>query len=276
MKKEVLINWLQHFRSRVSFKYTSGVPMLRRAFACFMVCLFVGIFQRPLAAQEKSKEAGPPTRTIYLTFDDGPLEGSEDVNDAVRREKTKINVFVVGLNTQYSKRLGKYLHLYETNSWIEVGNHSFSHAHDDYYAFYNSPDGVLQDFLKNEKTLHLANKLARLPGRNMWRLNDRRVNDVKSGSKAADTLFNNGFKVFGWDLKWCHDPKSGVPIQTVEDMIYLIEQYFSEKRTVTETHLVILCHDEMFRKSWEESELKQLIDKLRTKGFKFGHLSEYP
>jgi peptidoglycan/xylan/chitin deacetylase (PgdA/CDA1 family) len=39
---------------------------------------------------------------------------------------------------------------------------------------------------------------------------------------------------------------------------------------------VILCHDEMFRKSWEESELKQLIDKLRTKGFKFGHLSEYP
>ena len=250
--------------------------MLRRAFACFTACLFVGIVQRPLAAQERPKEPGPPTRTIYLTFDDGPLEGSEDVNDAVIREETKINVFVVGLNTQYSKRLQKYLHLYETNSWIEVGNHSFSHAHDDYYAFYNNPDTVLQDFLKNEKTLHLANKLARLPGRNMWRLNDRRVNDVKSGSKAADTLFTNGFKVFGWDLEWCHDPKSGVSIQTVEDMIYLIEKSFSEKRTVTENNLVILCHDEMFRKSWEESELKQLIDKLRTKGFKFGHLSEYP
>ena len=276
MKKEVLINWLQHFRSRVLFKHTSGVPMLRRAFACFTACLFVGIVQHPLAAQEKSKEPAPPTRTIYLTFDDGPLEGSEDVNEAVIREETKINVFVVGLNTQYSKRLQKYLHLYETNSWIEVGNHSFSHAHDDYYAFYNNPDTVLQDFLKNEKTLHLANKLTRLPGRNMWRLNDRRVNDVKSGSKAADTLFTNGFKVFGWDLEWCHDPKSGVPIQTVEDMIYLIETSFSEKRTVTENHLVILCHDEMFRKSWEESELKQLIDKLRTKGFKFGHLSEYP
>jgi peptidoglycan/xylan/chitin deacetylase (PgdA/CDA1 family) len=129
--------------------------MLRRAFACFTACLFVGIVQRPLAAQERPKEPGPPTRTIYLTFDDGPLEGSEDVNDAVRREKTKINVFVVGLNTQYSKRLQKYLHLYETNSWIEVGNHSFSHAHDDYYAYYNNPDAVFQDFLKNEKTLHL-------------------------------------------------------------------------------------------------------------------------
>ena len=157
-----------------------------------------------------------------------------------------------------------------------MGNHSFSHAHDDYRAYYNNSDAVLQDFLKNEKTLNLPNKLARLPGRNMWRLKDRHVDDVKSGSLAADTLFTNGFKVFGWDLEWCHDPKSGVPIQTVEDMINLIEKYFAEKRTVTENHLVILCHDEMFRKSWEESELKQLIDKLRIKGFNFGHLSEYP
>jgi hypothetical protein len=157
-----------------------------------------------------------------------------------------------------------------------MGNHSFSHAHDDYFVYYNNPDAVFLDFLKNEKTLHLANRLARLPGRNMWRLKDRRVDDVKSGFKAADILFTNGFKVFGWDLEWSHDPKSGVPIQTVEDMIHLIEQIFSKKRTVTENHLVILCHDEMFRKSWEESELKQLIDKLRTKGFNFGHLSEYP
>ena len=72
--------------------------MLRHAFACFMACLFIGMVQLPLAAQEKPKEPKPPVLTIYLTFDDGPLEGSEDVNDAVRREKTKINVFVVGLN----------------------------------------------------------------------------------------------------------------------------------------------------------------------------------
>ena len=276
MRNKFFIKWLQHFYSWVMFKDTSRGFLLRRTIACIMACLFVGIFQGKLVAQEKPKESSPPTRTIYLTFDDGPLEGSEDVDEAVRREKIKINVFVVGLNTQYSKRLQKYLHLYETNPWIEVGNHSFSHAHDDYRSYYNNPDAVLQDFLNNEKTLHIPNKLARLPGRNMWRLKDRHVDDVKSGSQAADTLFTNGFKIFGWDLEWSHDPKSGVPIQTVEDMINLIEKYFSEKRTVTENHLVILCHDEMFRKSWEESELKQLIDKLRIKDFNFGHLSEYP
>jgi peptidoglycan/xylan/chitin deacetylase (PgdA/CDA1 family) len=276
MKREILINWLLHCRFQVSFKHNSGVFMLRSALVCFTACLFVIMAQRPLASQDKPKEPRPPTQTIYLTFDDGPLKGSESVSDAVRREKIKINVFVVGLNTQLSERLRGYLQQYETNSWIEVGNHSFSHAHDDYTAYYNNPDAVFQDFLKNEKILHLVNKLARLPGRNMWRLNDHHIDDVKSGSKAADELFANGFKVFGWDLEWRHDPKSGLPIQTVEDMILLIEQYLSKKRTVTENHLVILCHDEMFRKSWEESELKQLIDNLRTKGFNFGHLSEYP
>ncbi len=276
MKKGALINWFEYMLSGVSFRNGSEVSFLRRIFICFTACLFIGIIRLPVAAQEKQKEAVPPTRTIYLTFDDGPLQGSEDVNDAVLREKIKINVFVVGLNIQQSKRLEKYLHLYEENSWIEVGNHSFSHAHNDYSAFYKNPDTVLQDFLKNEKTLNLAGKLARMPGRNMWRLNDRSIDDVKSGSKAANILFVNGFKVFGWDLEWRHDPTSGVPIQTVDDMLSLIEKYFSEKRTVTENHLVILCHDEMFRKSWEESELKQLIDKLRAKGFNFGHLSEYP
>jgi len=143
-----------------------------------------------LRRRTNQRNPGRPARTIYLTFDDGPLEGNEDVNEAVRREKAKVNVFVVGLNTQYSKRLQGYLHLYETNSWVEIGNHSFSHAHDDYCAYYNNPDTVFQHFLKNEKTLHLANKLARLPGRNMWRLKDRRVDDVKSGSMAADTFLS--------------------------------------------------------------------------------------
>ena len=276
MINESFINGFEFFRFRILFTRISGDLILRCAFACFTACLFVCILQRPAAAQERPKEDNPPARTIYLTFDDGPLEGSEDVDEAVRREKIKINVFVVGMNTQNSSRLQKYLNLYEANAWIEVGNHSFSHAHSDYLAYYSNPDAVLQDFLKNEKILRIPNKLARLPGRNMWRLKDRRVDDVKSGSKAADALFANGFKVFGWDLEWSHDPKSGVPIQTVEDMISLIEKRFSEKRTVTENHLVILCHDEMFRKSWEESELKQLIDKLRAKGFNFGHLTQYP
>ncbi len=217
-----------------------------------------------------------PAGTIYLTFDDGPLDGSEDINDAVRREQIKINVFVVGMHAMANPRLRSYCQLYETNPWIQVGNHSYSHARDGYHTFYASPELLLQDFQRCEKVVHLQTRLARLPGRNMWRLPERKSDDVKSGSACADLLYASGFKVFGWDLEWSHDSRTGVPVQTVNDMLYLVERHLAEKRTVTEGHLVLLCHDEMFRKAWEETELKELIEKLRAKGYAFGHLSEYP
>ena len=111
----------------------------------------------------------------------------------------------------------------------------------------------------------------------MWRLKNRAIDDVKSGSKTADLLYNKGYTVFGWDLEWRHDRITAVPVQTVDDMVYLIDTLFAKKKTVTENHIVILCHDEMFMTSFEESMLKRLIERLNAKGnFRFEHLSNYP
>lgn len=214
---------------------------------------------------------------IYLTFDDGPLEGSEDIDNAVRTEKIKVNVFVVGQHALNDERMRGFYKLYQQNPFIEIGNHSFSHAHNHYKKFYDSSLTVVADFKKCQDTLHIPNKLARLPGRNQWRLKDTTINDVKSGSASADILYKEGFKIFGWDLEWQHDKKTGVPIQTVDDMVELIEKKLNENKTVTPRHLVLLSHDEMFRNGWEESELKELVEKLKLKGnFRFEHLSNYP
>ncbi len=226
---------------------------------------------------EESVAAKKPVNHIYLTFDDGPLEGSDEVSDAVQTEKIEVTVFVVGSRVVASRRLKDYYHLYELNPYIEIGNHSYSHARDAYRKFYENPEQVLLDFLKNQMVLHLKSKLARLPGRNMWRLTGRIKNDVTSGASSADLLFKHGYRVFGWDLEWQHDSRTGAPIQTVEDMVDLIKKVLAEKKTVTENHLVLLCHDEMFRKKWEETELKELTERLRATGeFSFNHLSDYP
>lgn len=217
------------------------------------------------------------TRFIYITFDDGPLEGSEDIDDAVKKEKIKVNVFVVGQHALSSQRMKAYYHLYETNPFIEIGNHSFSHAHDHYAAYYKNAASVLHDFFICQDTLHIPNKLARQPGRNQWRIKNKSINDVSSGRASADSLYKNGYKVFGWDIEWQHDSKTGAPIQTVDDMVELIGKKLDENKTVTPHHLVLLAHDEMFRNGWEESELKQLIDILKTKkNYRFEHLSKYP
>jgi peptidoglycan/xylan/chitin deacetylase (PgdA/CDA1 family) len=226
---------------------------------------------------KKNNSIADTVYTIYLSFDDGPLEGSEDINDAVKKEDIPINVFVVGLHALSSKRMEGFYKLYEDNAYIEIGNHSFTHAHDHYQLYYEKPDSVLHDFIKNQDELQIKNKFARLPGRNMWRLKDLAINDVNTGKTSADSLYKNGYKVFGWDIEWQHSGETGAPIQSVGEMMEIIEKKFKEGKPIKKNHLVLLSHDEMFRNGWEESELKQLILKLKAKGnYRFDHLSNYP
>lgn len=233
------------------------------------------LFTLPLIISFKGKEIS--IKYIYLTFDDGPLEGSERIDSVVLVERLKVNVFLVGQNIKEDKRLKNYYDLYEENPFIESYNHSFSHAHNKYKAFYRDPADVLTDIQKNEQVLQLKYKIVRLPGRNIWRLGQRSRNDGTSGQGAANLLANNGFKLFGWDLEWEHNASDGVPIQTVEEMTREIENKLESGSTFMKDHIVILIHDEMFRKKWEESELNQLIDNLRKhENYVFEHVRFYP
>ena len=82
-----------------------------------------------------------------------------------------------------------YFHLYQHNAYIEIGNHSYSHANNHYKTFYDKPDSVVADFLRCQRLLNIPHKFARLPGRNQWRLNGVYKNDVSSGSASADKLY---------------------------------------------------------------------------------------
>jgi peptidoglycan/xylan/chitin deacetylase (PgdA/CDA1 family) len=173
--------------------------------------------------------------------------------------------------------MSRFYQLYESNPYIEIGNHSFTHAHDHYKEYYEKPDSVVSDFEKNQQELHIKYRLARLPGRNIWRLKNIRINDVNSGEVAADDLNKLGYRIFGWDLEWQHNGETGIPLQSVNAILESIGSKLREGKTVMKNHLVLLAHDEMFRNGWEESELKQLILRLKEKGnYRFEHLSKYP
>ncbi|MDF2381225.1 polysaccharide deacetylase family protein [Nostoc ellipsosporum NOK] len=218
-----------------------------------------------------------PLKYIYLTFDDGPLQGSENIDSVILAERLKISVFLVGNNITHSTLLQGYFKAYEQNPYIECYNHSFTHANGKYQEYYIKPQGVLDDIRHNEQFLNLRYKIVRLPGRNIWRINGRKRDDVPASAAAADLVASQGYKLFGWDVEWQHHPSDGTPIQSVEQMAQEITSRLESGETFTKDHIVILIHDEMFRKSWEESELKQLIDKLRThENYVFEHLRFYP
>lgn len=231
---------------------------------------------RDTSSAHRDTSSALPLQYIYLTFDDGPLEGSENIDSFILAEKLKINVFLVGRNVRNSSILDSFYKMYEHNPYIESYNHSYTHANNRYKLFYSNPQNVLADIEENEQALNLHFKIVRLPGRDMWRIGNRVKNDEVSGATSADLLAKNGFKVYGWDLEWQHK-NNGDPIQSVDTMYKKIIFRLAEGRTFTKGHLVLLLHDEMFQKPWEEDELKQLIDKLRTHpNFIFEHIRFYP
>ncbi|MFT3680927.1 MAG: polysaccharide deacetylase family protein [Ferruginibacter sp.] len=248
---------------------------LKKALWLLPACIF--LFAYNPAGKHLSKQSSPlPLKYVYLTFDDGPLNGSENIDSVVLAERLKISVFLVGEHAEQSKLLGNYYKLYEQNPFIEPYNHSFTHANDKYELFYSNPANVLADIQKNEMLLNLKYKIVRLPGRNMWRLNGRKKDDGVSGAAAADLLAKNGYKLYGWDIEWQHH-SNGTPVQTVDEMIKEINSRLDNGSTFTRDNIVILLHDEMFQKKWEESELKQLIDQLRThENYVFEHVRFYP
>jgi peptidoglycan/xylan/chitin deacetylase (PgdA/CDA1 family) len=230
----------------------------------------------PIVADKINTHASP-IKYIYLTFDDGPLNGSENIDSVILAERLKISVFLVGENTERSKLLGNYYKLYEQNPFVEAYNHSFTHANGKYELFYSKPENVLKDIQKNEQLLNLHYKVVRLPGRNIWRIGSRASDDIKSSSAAADLLAKTGYKLYGWDIEWQHNAKNGTPIQSVDEMTKEIESRIENGSTFTKDHIVVLIHDQMFQKKWEESELKQLIDKLRMhENYIFEHIRFYP
>jgi hypothetical protein len=81
---------------------------LRIIITLFIACLFVS----NCWAEELKANGKKLPYHIYLSFDDGPLEGSEDIDDAVRVEKIKINVFVVGSYVRSVPRMRNYFQLY--------------------------------------------------------------------------------------------------------------------------------------------------------------------
>ena len=240
----------------------------------FAVAFFYSCISKISASEE---EVIPKKCTIYLTFDDGPLNGSENIDSIILSEKIKISVFLVGEHVEANRDMNNYFKYYEENPYIDEYNHSYSHANNHYEKFYSNPQTAISDILKNQQLLKLRYKIVRLPGRNMWRIDSRKRDDGISGTSTADGLVQLGYKVIGWDLEWQHDAKTEKPLQSVDDMYKEINSRCQSGNTFTPNNMVLLIHDEMFQKKWEESELKQLVNKLKqSDNYVFEQIRFYP
>ena len=204
--------------------------------------------------------------TVYLTFDDGPLAGSDDVISVLNAEQVRGTMFMVGAHVTGSSFRQGILRAAQASWFVEIGNHSNTHANNRYQLYYQSPESVLQGFNEANEVLGLWGPRriipARLPGRNTWRVGGITSTDSGSGP-AAELLASNGYVIYGWDVEW---PMSrGRPAATPQEVIANINQVLSDNRTKKPNKVVVLMHDVMFRTSTGgKDQLVQFIRELRS------------
>jgi len=227
----------------------------------------------PAVAVEESDPANG-LRTIYLTFDDGPLPGTAEVLDITRRLQIPVSMMMVGKQVSIGPREGALFEIAVRDPYTFVGNHSNSHANSHYARFYSNPAAVVADIDENQQCLNLNNRIVRLPGRNIWLVCGRLKYDLFSGVQAARMLARDGYTMVGWDVEWEHDSATGRPIQSVEEMVRDIDEAF--EHAFTPGHVVVLAHDEMFRNVTEDAALFILLKSLKSKGYAFRTLDKYP
>ncbi|MEP6746186.1 MAG: hypothetical protein ABJB86_00595 [Bacteroidota bacterium] len=214
---------------------------------------------------------------IYLTIDDGPSDASFFLSNIAMADSALFNLFVIGDSVRKNESRKMFFQLYQLNHFIEIGNHSFSHANKHYHDYYMHPTAVVNDFLLNEYTLGLQNKIARLPGRNTWRIDGRERTDLGDDSTAANLLLLRGYRIFGWDVEWHWPTDSSHSIKTAHEMIQQIEHIVLKKNSFAPGHIVVLCHESMFIDSASRVQLELFIDGIRQKeGYRLEHLSNYP
>ena len=213
---------------------------------------------------------------IYLTFDDGPLNGTANCITICESEKVAASFFQIGLHQSRSSKGRKlYEQIKSNTSLFSLSNHSYSHAYGKYLWFYQHPDSATLDFLKGQAVLAPTNNLVRFPGNNAWDTKDAKKASwlVKPLAHRMDSL---GWDVIGWDMEWRFN-KHGKPIQSPETIALLVDSLFAHNQTKTKNHLVILMHDHMFASTADSIKLAKMIGLLKQRThYQFEKITHYP
>lgn len=214
---------------------------------------------------------------IYLTFDDGPLNGTRECFNLCKFHDVKASYFMVGAHLINQKRKQLVEEISNCENKFFIGNHSYSHANEKYTQFYSNPIHAKLDFEKAAKLFDFKNKVIRLPGYNAWVF----TNSIKAQLLVMPLckLFAiDSYTVIGWDIEWnfrkMGSTESNLMIKLFKNQLL---DSICRNKTFRKNHIVVLMHDINFADSKNCELLAELISYFkRSRKFEFEILSNYP
>lgn len=197
----------------------------------------------------------PEKKTIYLTFDDGPSERTDEILEILKRQDVKATFFVIGKTDEAAKKRMKAI--------VEDGHalamHSYSH---DYKKIYASVDAYLDDmyqiFCLIRDTTGQTPTMFRFPGGSINAYNYNIYQEISA------EMLRRGFVPYDWNASSGDAAKAKVKASDITKNIVAGGK---------KTHRgIVLCHDAS-AKTETVKGLESAIVQLKEAGYIFDRLS---
>jgi len=212
---------------------------------------------------------------IYLTFDDGPDNGTKQCFDICNKEGIKSTFFMIGRNVE--GKMNKKLATEIRNNYPQtlIANHSYTHTNERYKYFYQHPDMAEIDFYKAQDNLNVPYKIIRLPGNSAW-VSKKGIKAHNLVKAVCNKLDSAGYNVIGWDVEWNFIHGSSYPVQTPTQLVAQVN-YAAQGHSYTPKHIMILTHDRMFRTPAFSDSLNKFIRIIKENpNYVFETVDNYP
>ena len=213
---------------------------------------------------------------IYLTFDDGPQNGTVACFELCKKLGVKATFFMVGKHAATPHLRQIVSDIKNAYPQILLANHSTTHANDKYHYFYQHPQMAAEDFYTAQKSLDVPFKIIRLPGNPSW-VREGKLRASGLTKPVCKILDSVGYNVIGWDVEWNFNHKTANPVESSERLAKIVAKNLANNDMNVKNHLVILTHDRMFRNPNYTDSLAKFITLLQgNKNYVFETIDHYP
>ena len=205
---------------------------------------------QPYSAMERAEN------TIYLTFDDGPSDRTDEILAVLAEKNVKATFFVTGKSSE--KDLERMRRIVDEGHTI--GMHSYTHV---YATLYTSVESFLEDFYKNFLQIREATGLSptvfRFPGGS--------INGYDGGfyKEIISEMIRRGFVPFDWNIS--SEDAVTTHIQSASVLTANVVRGARGK-----VRGFVLFHDSE-TKTTTPRALGSTIDQLRAMGFEFAAIT---
>ncbi len=193
--------------------------------------------------------------TIYLTFDDGPSDRTDEILAVLAEKNVKATFFVIGHSDQANlERMRKIVEAGHT-----IGMHSYSH---DYGKVYASVESFLDEFHRNfvqiVETTGVTPTVFRFPGGS--------INGYDGGfyQEIISEMIRRGFVPYDWNVS--SEDAVGAR-ESVSGIVQHVVQGASGK-----VRGFVLFHDSAAKTTTSQA-VGQVIDRLQAMGFAFAAIT---